>query len=51
MAYYNSPVAYDVGRGVEINEKKAEHYDELAAINGSVMARHNLGVDAEKLVM
>ena len=51
LAYYNLAVAYEEGRGVEINEKKAEHYDELAAMNGSVMARHNLGVDAKKLVM
>ena len=52
LAYYNLAVAYEEGRGgVEINEKKAQHYYELAAMNGSVMARHNLGVDAEKLVM
>ena len=28
---------------MEIDEKKAEHYYELAAMNGSVHARHNLG--------
>ena len=28
---------------MEIDEKKAKHYYELAAINGLVIARHNLG--------
>ena len=28
-----------------IDKKKARHYYELAAMNGSVMARHNLGAD------
>jgi len=36
--------AYFKGRGVEeIDEKKARHYFELAAIGGNVNARHNLG--------
>jgi TPR repeat protein len=35
--------AYDNGRGVEIDKKKAMHYFELAAMNGSVKARYNLG--------
>ena len=26
LAYYNLAVAYEEGRGVKINEKKAEHY-------------------------
>ena len=42
-AYFNLGNSYDNGRGVEIDEKKAEHYYELAAMNGSVHARHNLG--------
>jgi len=41
--YYNLGVAYDEGRGVEVNMKKAKYYWELAAMNGSVNARHNLG--------
>ena len=35
--------AYDVGQGVERDEKKAAHYYELAAIGGDETARHNLG--------
>ena len=31
------------GRGVEANKKKAKHYYEIAAMKGSVTARHNLG--------
>ena len=44
-AYFNLGNSYRVGRGVEVDMKKAKHYYELAAINGSVMARHNLGAD------
>ena len=36
---------YDNGRGVEVDKKKAKHYYELAAMNGNVKARHNLGCD------
>ena len=43
LAYFNLGNNYDNGRGVEINEKKAEHYYGLAAMNGSVKARNNLG--------
>ena len=43
-AYHNLGTAYDNRRGVEIDMKKAKHYYELAAINGSVKARYNLGV-------
>ena len=32
------------GLGVGRDPKKAKHYIELAAMNGSVLARHNLGV-------
>ena len=42
-AYYNLGNQYDNGRGVEINKKKAKHYYELAAMNGDVAARNNLG--------
>ena len=42
-SYYNIGVAYHVGNGVERDEKKAHHYYELAAMEGHVVARHNLG--------
>ena len=35
--------AYKHGEGVERDVKKAKHYYELAAMGGSVVARHNLG--------
>ena len=43
-AYLNLGSAYYAGRGVEIDVKKAKHYYELAAMNGHVKARNNLGV-------
>ena len=43
-SYYNIGVAYYDGEGVERDEKKANHYFELAAMGGVVAARHNLGV-------
>ena len=33
-----------MGDGVERDEEKAKHYYELAAMDGVVTARHNLGV-------
>jgi TPR repeat protein len=42
-AYCNVGYAYDFGNGVEIDKKKANHYYKLAAIGGSIEARHNLG--------
>ena len=42
-AYYNLGDSYYSGRGVDIDKKKAKHYYELAAMNGHIMARHNLG--------
>jgi hypothetical protein len=42
--YYNLGNAYTLGRGVEMNKKKAKHYWELAAMNGHIKARNNLGV-------
>ena len=42
-AYCNIGHAYENGNGVEIDEKKANHYYKLAAIEGDVNARHNLG--------
>ena len=44
-AYYNLGVSYYSGLGVEVDKKKAKHYYELAAMNGDVDARHNLGCD------
>ena len=41
--YTNIGYAYSNGEGVEIDEKKAVYYYELAAIGGSVHARYNLG--------
>ena len=43
-AYHNLGNHYRLGRGMEIDMNKAKHYYELAAMNGSVEARHNLGV-------
>ena len=43
-AYYSIGHAYYAGRDVEVDEKKAIHYYELAAMGGDSMARHNLGV-------
>ncbi len=37
--YYNLGKAYDLGRGVDINKKKARHFYELAAIMGELSAR------------
>jgi len=43
-AYCNIGHTYDeFGRGVEVDKEKANHYYELAAIRGSIPARHNLG--------
>ena len=42
-AYYNVGNAYSFGRGVEVDDKMAKHYYELAAMGGNVAARHNLG--------
>ena len=41
--YYNLGNSYYDGRGVEVDKKKANHFWELAAMNGNVNARHNLG--------
>ena len=46
-SYLHIGYAYDRGHGVEVDEKKANHYYELAAMGGSVFARHNLGVNEE----
>ena len=43
-SYHNIGCAYYEGNGVERNEKKANHYYELAAMGGDTDARHNLGM-------
>ena len=43
-AYNNLGYSYQNGEGVEKDEKKAKYYWELAAMGGSITARHNLGV-------
>ena len=45
FGYNNVGHAYDYGNGVERDEKMASHYYELAAMEGNVTARHNLGVE------
>ena len=42
--YSNIGQAYDYGEGVGRDEKMASHYYELAAMEGNLTARHNLGV-------
>jgi len=44
-AYCCIGYAYKHGEGVEMDEKKASHYYELAAMRGCVQARHNVGVN------
>ena len=44
FGYNNIGHAYDNGEGVERDEKMAKHYFELAAMEGNVMTRYNLGV-------
>jgi TPR repeat protein len=42
-AHFSIAVAYENGRGVKRDTKKAKHYWELAAMGGCVLARHKLG--------
>jgi len=42
-AYSSIGYAYDNGQGVKVDEEKAKHYWELAAMGGSVQSRYNLG--------
>ena len=42
-AYNKIGYAYNHGEGVEVDEEKANHYYELGAIGGNVLARYNLG--------
>ena len=43
-AYNSIGYAYDQGLGVKIDKKKAKQYWELAAMEGNVLARYNLGL-------
>jgi len=43
MTYNSIGYAYMKGEGVAADKKKAEHYYELAAMAGNVLARNNLG--------
>jgi len=43
MAYFNLGDSYYIGRGVDMDLKKAKHYYKLAAMMGCLHARHNLG--------
>ena len=47
-AYYNIGNAHRNGNGVERDNKRAKHYYELSAMQGDVLARHNLGVQEYK---
>ena len=42
-SYFNLGTSYDNGAGVEMDKKKAKYFYELAAMNGDIHARHNLG--------
>ena len=42
-AYNNLGTAYYNGMGLEVDKKKAKHYYELAAMKGSMNARHSVG--------
>ena len=44
-AYYNLGYSFENGDGVEVDKKKAIHFWELGAMNGNVIARHNLGCE------
>jgi hypothetical protein len=42
--YLNLGISYENGSGVGVDKKKAKHYWELAAMDGNVSARYNLGI-------
>ena len=48
-AYTNIGYSYQLGEGVEVDKKKANHYYELAAMAGDVCSRYNLGVNEKNI--
>ena len=48
-AYFNIGNAYYIGRDVERDETKADHYYELAAMGGDPEARFNLGCSEKRV--
>lgn len=50
-AYNHIAIAYSKGLGVEKNEKKAFHFNQLAAMGGDVTSRFNLGVQCARIRM
>jgi len=46
-AYGSIGDAYENGRGVEVDEKKATYYYELAAMKGCTQSRYNLAIEEE----
>jgi len=48
-SYCSIGYAYQFGRGVEVDMKKAVHYYELAAMGGNVGARFNLGMNERRV--
>jgi tetratricopeptide (TPR) repeat protein len=48
LAHYGLSVMYDLGQGVEKDEKKKVYHLEVAAIGGHVYARNNLAVVEER---
>ena len=46
-AYSNIGQAYRNGQGVEMDKKKANHYWELAAMEGDIYSRHNLSIEED----
>ena len=47
-AYCSIGQSYKFGRGVRIDDKKAKHFYEVAAMQGDAMARNNLGCMEEE---
>ena len=48
LGYSRLGFNYHAGNGVEVDEKRAKYYSELAAMKGGVLARHNLGMSEGK---
>ena len=48
LANVNIGNSYSMGRGVEVDKKKATYYYELGAMKGDAMARYNIGIMEKK---